>query len=204
MNFCLPGAIQSEQGRSSIRRALDLAGKFARAFALFFCLALFAGCQTGPPREHRNFRRPDLVEITNLDAAIRLDIRYATSNNFLHRPVYKQARAFLQRPAAEAVVRANRALKPKGYGLMIFDGYQPWDITKLFWDSASDYERKIQFVANPKRGSRHNRGCAVDLTLYDLQTGNEVPMPSEYDEFSERAFPTYQGGTAEGDRKSVV
>jgi D-alanyl-D-alanine dipeptidase len=124
-----------------------------------------------------------------------LDIRYATTNNFLHRPVYAQARAFLQRPAAEAVVRAHQVLKPKGYGLLIFDGYRPWSVTKLFWESASEAERKIEFVANPRKGSRHNRGCAVDLTLFELGNGAEVKMPSEYDEFSERAFPNYAGGT---------
>jgi D-alanyl-D-alanine dipeptidase len=158
---------------------------------------LLAGCQSGPPKEQGNFRHPDLVEITNLDPTVHLDIRYATSNNFLHRPVYQQARAFLQRPAAEAVARANQALKPQGFGLVIFDGYRPWSVTKTFWDSASAYERKIEFVANPRKGSRHNRGCAVDLTLYDLKSGREVPMPSEYDEFSPRAFPDYAGGSVE-------
>jgi len=158
---------------------------------------LLPGCQSGPPKERGNFRQPDLVEITNLDSTIHLEIHYATSNNFLHRPVYAQARAFLQRAAAEAVARASQKLKAQGFGLMIFDGYRPWSVTKIFWDSASSYEREIEFVANPRKGSRHNRGCAVDLTLYDLKTGKEVPMPSEYDEFSKRAFPDYQGGSAE-------
>ena len=170
--------------------------KFRFSIALLTA-ALIVGCQSGPPKESGNFRQTDLVEITKLDPSIRLDIRYATTNNFLHRPVYKQARAFLQRPAAESVVRAHQALKAKGYGLMIFDGYRPWSVTKIFWDSASDEQRKIEFVANPKNGSRHNRGCAVDLTLFDLKTGLEVKMPSEYDEFSERAFPNYTGGTPE-------
>src|SRR5204862_1277177 len=78
---------------------------------------LLAGCQTGPPREKGNFRKPDLVEIVKLDATIHLDIRYATTNNFMGRPVYRRARAFLQRPAAEALVRAHQSLKAKGYGL---------------------------------------------------------------------------------------
>jgi D-alanyl-D-alanine dipeptidase len=155
------------------------------------------GCQSGPPKEPGKFRPSELVEIRKLDPEIRLDIRYATTNNFLHRPVYKQPRAYLQRPAAVAVVRAQHAFKAKGYGLLIFDGYRPWSVTKLFWDQASESERKIEFVANPAKGSRHNRGCAVDLTLFDLATGKEVKMPSEYDEFSDRAFPDYQGGTAE-------
>jgi D-alanyl-D-alanine dipeptidase len=170
-------------------------------FRSFFLVLLTAGfltaCQSGPPKEKGDFLKSDLVEIVDLDPEIHLDIRYATTNNFLHRPVYRQARAFLQRPAAVSVVRAQHALKPKGYGLLIFDGYRPWSVTKLFWDSASDAEREIEFVANPKKGSRHNRGCAVDLTLYDLKTGQEVKMPSEYDEFSERASPNFQGGDAE-------
>jgi zinc D-Ala-D-Ala dipeptidase len=158
---------------------------------------LLAGCQHVPPRESGQFRETDLVELVKLDPTIRLDVRYATTNNFLHRPVYNQAKAFLQRPAAEALVRAQRMLKAKGYGLVLFDGYRPWSVTKIFWDSASTEERRIEFVANPRKGSRHNRGCAVDLSLVDLGTGSEVKMPSGYDEFSERAFPTYQGGTPE-------
>jgi len=158
---------------------------------------LLAGCQHGPPKESGPFREAELIEVVLLDPSVRLDIRYATTNNFLHRPVYAQPRAFLQRPAAEALVRAHRALKARGYGLVLFDGYRPWSVTKIFWDSASAEERKIEFVANPRKGSRHNRGCAVDLSLFDLKTGAEVTMPSGYDEFSERAFPSYTGGTRE-------
>jgi D-alanyl-D-alanine dipeptidase len=147
------------------------------------------------PREKGNFRKSELVELIKLDPTIKLDIRYATSNNFLGRPVYKEARAFLQRPAAEALLRAHRKLRERGYGLLVFDGYRPWSVTKLFWDSTP--QDKKQFVANPSQGSRHNRGCAVDLTLYDLRTGEEVEMPSGYDEFSDRAYPNYSGGTQE-------
>ncbi|HEY2951398.1 MAG TPA: M15 family metallopeptidase [Verrucomicrobiae bacterium] len=164
---------------------------------LLLITLLLAGCQHGPPKESGQFREAELVELVRLDPTLRLDIRYATTNNFLHRPVYAQARAFLQRPAAEALVRAQRALNAKGYGVVVFDGYRPWSVTKLFWDSASAEERRIEFVANPRKGSRHNRGCAVDLSLLDLKTGAEVQMPSGYDEFSERAFPNYAGGTAE-------
>jgi len=163
----------------------------------WFVALLLTGCQTGPPRESGDFRETDLVEILKLDPAIRLDIRYATSNNFMHRPMYRQARAFLQRPAAEALVRVNRSLQSRGFGLLVFDGYRPWSVTKAFWDAASESERKIEFVANPRKGSRHNRGCAVDLSLFDLTTGAEVKMPSTYDEFSEPAFPNYAGGTTE-------
>jgi D-alanyl-D-alanine dipeptidase len=158
---------------------------------------LLAGCQHGPPKESGEFRPSDLVEIIQLDSTIRLDIRYATTNNFLGRTVYSQAHAFLQRPAAEALVRAHQKLRAKGYGIVVFDGYRPWTVTKIFWDSASDAERKIEFVANPRKGSRHNRGCAADISLFDLSTGKEVVMPSGYDEFSERASPGYVGSTAE-------
>lgn len=185
--------VASRSASSSTPRAASLKA----AVALISCWFLWTGCQHGPPRESGVFRDSDLVELTNLAPELHLEIRYATTNNFMHRPMYAQARAFLQRPAAEAVVRADRALRAQGYGLLIFDGYRPWAVTKAFWDAASDAERKIEFVANPRKGSRHNRGCAVDLTLYDLKTGGEVVMPSAYDEFSERAYPTYAGGPPE-------
>jgi D-alanyl-D-alanine dipeptidase len=147
-----------------------------------------------PPHEAGNFRKAELVELTTLDPAIHLDIRYATENDFLGTPVYTQARAFMQRPAAEALVRALHKLKPLGYGLLIHDAYRPWYVTKIFWD-ATPPEGKI-FVADPAQGSRHNRGCAVDLTLYDLATGKPVEMPGTYDEMSPRSFPDYPGGTS--------
>ena len=147
-----------------------------------------------PPQEQGNFREPDLVELAALDPSIHLNIRYATSDNFLGTPVYTQARAFLQRPAAEALVRALHRLKPYGYALLIHDGYRPWYVTKIFWD-ATPPEGKI-FVADPAEGSRHNRGCAVDLTLYEIATGKPVQMPGTYDEMSRRSFPDYVGGTS--------
>ena len=147
-----------------------------------------------PPRETGNFRASDLVEVTKLDSTIKLDMRYATTNNFMSTVFYSEARAFMQRPAAEAVVRAHRSLRPHGYGLLIYDAYRPWYVTKMFWDATPE-AMKI-FVANPAAGSRHNRGAAVDLTLYDLRTGQPVQTVSGYDEFSPRAFPEYPGGTS--------
>jgi len=152
-----------------------------------------AAVQT-PPREQGDFLPFDLVELVKLDPGIHLDIRYATANDFLGTPVYTQARAFLQRPAAEALVRAHRALAKHGYGLLIHDGYRPWYVTWIFWQATP--ADKHEFVADPAHGSRHNRGCAVDLTLYDLKTGRPAEMPSGYDEMSERAYPAYAGGTA--------
>jgi D-alanyl-D-alanine dipeptidase len=167
-------------------------------YALFFvalCLCGLRAFAQEPPKETGNFRKPELVELIKLDRTIKLDIRYATSNNFLGRPVYTEARAFLQRPAAEALVRANQNLRKKGYGLIIHDGYRPWSVTKTFWDATPD-DKKI-FVADPSQGSRHNRGCAVDLSLFDLKTGNEVVMTSGYDEMTERSHINYTGGTEE-------
>jgi CubicO group peptidase (beta-lactamase class C family)/D-alanyl-D-alanine dipeptidase len=153
-----------------------------------------AARKLSPPLEKGDFRAADLVEVALLDPTIKLDIRYAGSDNFLSTPVYASARAFLERPAAEAVVRANRALAREGYGLLIHDAYRPWYVTNVFWE-ATPPEGKI-FVADPAEGSRHNRGCAVDLTLYELATGRPVIMPSVYDEQSPRAFPDYPGGTS--------
>jgi len=147
-----------------------------------------------PPDEKGPFRKSDLVELRDLDPAVRLDIRYATPNNFLGAVVYTQARAFLQRPAAAALLRAVHRLQPLGFGVLIHDGYRPWYVTKIFWDATPE-SGKI-FVADPAQGSRHNRGCAVDLDLYDLKTNEPVDMTSLYDEMSPRAFPDYPGGTS--------
>jgi D-alanyl-D-alanine dipeptidase len=165
--------------------------KPVRPFAELLPLALAAM----PPVEPGEFRPADLVELTTLDPTIKLDIRYATPHNFLGTQLYSQARAFMQRPAAEALVRVQRALAKEGYGLLVHDAYRPWYVTKIFWDATPP--DKHDFVADPAAGSRHNRGCAVDLTLDDLKTGRPAEMPSLYDEMSERAYPTYTGGTAE-------
>ena len=160
------------------------------------CLILFsyAFAQNAPPKEE-NKREADLIELKKLSKSIKLDIRYATTNNFTGRRVYPEARAFLQRPAAEALVRVHNELKKKGLGIVIFDAYRPWAITKLFWQFVTLEQRK--YVADPAKGSRHNRGCAVDLSVYDLTTGKEIPMPSGFDEFTDRASPDYKGGTVE-------
>jgi D-alanyl-D-alanine dipeptidase len=176
--------------------------RFRRALLALVCAFAFLTAHaqqpqeaSQPPTEEGTFRAPDLVELIKLDPTIKLDVRYATANNFVGQPVYTEARAFLQRPAAEALVRAGRALRKKGYGLAVFDGYRPWSVTKLFWEvTPAD---KKQFVADPAKGSRHNRGCAVDLTLYDLKTGREVSMTGEYDEMSERSYANYKGGSPE-------
>jgi D-alanyl-D-alanine dipeptidase len=147
-----------------------------------------------PPVENGEFLNSDLVELIKLDPTIRLDVRYATTNNLFGSVFYAEPRAFMQRPAAESVVRAHRKLKPLGYGLLVHDAYRPWYVTKVFWD-ATPNEKKL-FVADPSKGSRHNRGCAVDITLYDLKTKKPVEMVSTYDETTDRAYPNYPGGTS--------
>lgn len=167
--------------------------KFSFALlVLFLILSFQAFAQEGPPKEE-NKREAKLVELITLDPSIKLDIRYATDNNFVGKKVYPEARAFLQKPAAKALVKVHQKLKKQGLGLVIFDGYRPWSITKLFWEVTSEDKRK--FVANPAKGSKHNRGCAVDLSVFDLKTGQLIDMPSGYDEFTERASPDYAGGT---------
>lgn len=167
--------------------------RFASLLFLVF-LAFPALAQDAPPKEQGNFRQPDLVELVKLDPGFKLDIRYATANNFVGEPVYTEARAFLQRSAALALVRAHDKARQQGYGLLIFDGYRPWHVTKLFWDKFPHFR---EYLGDPAKGSRHNRGCAIDLTLFDLKTGNEVPMPSGFDDFTDKAHPNYQGGTPE-------
>jgi serine beta-lactamase-like protein LACTB len=149
-----------------------------------------------PPEEKGAlFKKADLVDLAKLDDTLKFDIRYATADNFLGAPVYTSARAFLQRPAATALVRAHQKLREQGYGLLIHDAYRPWHITKLFFDATP--AQFHLFVADPQQGSRHNRGCAVDLTLYDVKAGKAVDMVSGYDEFSDRAYPDYLGGTSQ-------
>ena len=161
---------------------------------LFLGLLFLTGTTRSQPKLDAAHTRPaELVELTTFDPTLRLDIRYATKNNFMKRPMYKEARAFLQRPAAEALVRVQRSLRAKGFGLLIFDGYRPWTVTKQFWDETPP--EKHNFVANPKLGSKHNRGCAVDLSLLNLRTDKEIVMPSPYDDFTKKASPDYRGGT---------
>lgn len=136
-----------------------------------------------------------LVDLAAFDPTLRLDIRYATSDNFLGRPLYPQPRAFLQRPVAEDLQRAHRALAAEGFGLLIFDAYRPFSVTKLMWDLTPTARRG--FVADPARGSNHNRGCAVDVSLFVLATDQPAEMPSAYDEMTPRAGGGYAGGPAE-------
>ncbi|MGR4863479.1 M15 family metallopeptidase [Caulobacter sp. LARHSG274] len=146
-----------------------------------------------PPVETADHLPADLVDLASLDAPIRFDIRYAGSDNFMGLPLYERPAAYMQRPAAQALARAAKVLEAQGYGLLVHDAYRPWFVTWMFWEATPPEDH--MFVADPAQGSRHNRGCAVDLTLYDLETGKPVEMPSRYDEMSGRSYADFIGGT---------
>jgi len=148
-----------------------------------------------PPPQPPDRSAGELLDLATIGPRIKFDVRYATTDNFMGAVMYDGVRARLQRPAAEALGRVERALAARGVGLLIHDAYRPWYVTKIFWE-ATPPEQRV-FVADPANGSRHNRGAAVDLSLYDLVTGKAVPMVSGYDEFSPRAYPFYPGGTSE-------
>jgi D-alanyl-D-alanine dipeptidase len=176
-----------------------------RAVAAALVVLPVAACQPSRPDKDVPFLRTkpvgssaanpgELVELIKLDSQIRLDMRYATANNFTGRILYSQARAFMANAAAQALLRAHKRAQADGYGFAIFDAYRPWRVTKKLWDATPNGPKK-NYVANPKRGSRHNRGCAIDMTLYDLKTRQIIEMPSEFDDFSEKAHRDYATAT---------
>jgi zinc D-Ala-D-Ala dipeptidase len=140
-------------------------------------------------------RAADLAEVAQLDPTIRVRLAYATRSNFAGQIFYEAgAKLYLQRPAAQALARAAITLRRQGYGLLLHDGYRPWHVTKMFWDAMPEEGRL--YVANPARGSRHNRGAAIDLTLYDLKSGREVIMPSGVDEPAPKSYARAASGTS--------
>lgn len=122
-----------------------------------------------------------LIDLASLN--IPLDIRYATPNNFMKTTLYPVAKAYLRAPAANALADVQRELATQGIGIKVFDGYRPYRVTVAMWEPIKNPD----YVADPAKGSRHNRGAAVDLTLIDLKTGNELTMPTPYDDFTSRA-----------------
>jgi D-alanyl-D-alanine dipeptidase len=141
-----------------------------------------------------------LVEIKKAIPNIALDIKYATTDNFMKEVMYKQARAFGRKPVVDALKKVQEELNQQGLGLKIHDGYRPYEITVAFYKKASDKN----FVANPKFGSKHNRGCAIDLTLIDLKTGKELEMPTPYDSFERAAAANYEDVTAEAKKNRTL
>lgn len=168
----------------------------------FAALVLFAACATTiPTNEYGLAVVPDraayerlaardpgkrLVDLASL--GIPLDIRYATPDNFMKTTLYPVAKAYLRAPAAEALRNVQRELATKGVGIKVFDAYRPYRVTVAMWEPI----RNPDYVADPAKGSRHNRGAAVDLTLIDLATGEELPMPTGYDDFTPRAHHDFQ------------
>ncbi len=159
-------------------------------------LLLLAACATIPANQHGLRVVPDraayerlvrtdpdkrLVDLGTL--GFLLDIRYATENNFMKRQLYPVAKAYLRAPAASALANVQRELAARGLGIKVFDAYRPYRVTVAMWEPIKNPD----YVADPAKGSRHNRGAAVDLTLVDLKTGAELPMPTPYDDFTSRA-----------------
>lgn len=145
------------------------------------------------PVDPRATATPDLVDLAVFDPRLRFDIRYATSDNFMRRVLYPVARAMAQRPAAEALSRVQTRAEAESFGLLIHDAYRPWRITKMMWDETPEAQR--EFVANPATGSRHNRGCAIDLTLH--RGGVAVEMPSPFDDFTPAAYRSNMAASGE-------
>lgn len=153
-------------------------GFLSRAIVLGLLLAFIAiQCE----------RQPQLVELNKAIPGITLDIRYATADNFVGKVLYPSARCFLVKPAAKSLAKVQRDLQKQGYQIIVFDGYRPLSVQKIMWEIVSNPE----FVADPAKGSRHNRGYAVDVSLLDLN-GNPVLMPTPFDDFTEKARRDYQ------------
>jgi zinc D-Ala-D-Ala dipeptidase len=129
--------------------------------------------------------KKELVNLKVLIPNLVLDIRYATTNNFTKEQIYNLARAYARKPVAESLKKIQTELNKKGLGIKIFDGYRPYKATVRFYEVYHD----TTYVASPYRGSRHNRGCALDLTVIDLKTGEELKMPTGYDSFQKEAWP---------------
>ena len=146
-----------------------------------------------PRRAARVASRPppgcDLVDLQAVEASFVIDNRYATADNVTGRRLYPANVVFLERSAAERLARVQAELRERGLGLKVFDGYRPLAVQQALWKVKPD----PRYVADPARGSRHNRGSAVDVTLVDA-AGRELPMPSEFDEFGERSHLDYADG----------
>ncbi|HEX2059580.1 MAG TPA: M15 family metallopeptidase [Thermoanaerobaculia bacterium] len=159
--------------------------KPGRLLPLLFVLACATGLvvqdRAGYARSVRVDPDKQLVDLASL--GIPLDIRYATENNFMKKQLYPVAKAYLRAPAARALAEVQRELAAQGLGIKVFDAYRPYRVTVAMWEPIQNPD----YVADPAKGSRHNRGAAVDLTLIDLRTGAELPMPTPYDDFTPRA-----------------
>ncbi|MBO8128346.1 MAG: D-alanyl-D-alanine dipeptidase [Peptococcaceae bacterium] len=157
--------------------------KLERAVILVYTVGEF--------KDYRDFIEPMLVDVTDIDPTIMLDIRYATTNNFTGQKIYHQAKCYLVRDVAERLAKANRLLRRRGYRLKVFDGYRPMSAHRRLWDLAPDKD----YLADPRTGSKHSRGAAVDCTLVTLE-GKDVDMGSDFDDLSEKAHYSYDAISA--------
>jgi len=128
-----------------------------------------------------------LIDLEKFIPGIFVDVRYATENNFAKTKFYESEKVFLRLPAAVALKKIQKELLKKNLSLKIFDAYRPYSVTEKMWEFVHD----DRYAASPKTGSRHNRACAVDVTLVDLQTKTELEMPTPYDDFTEKAHHDY-------------
>lgn len=170
--------------------------RIALACALLLSIA---GCRTTDNHSERQLRHAGLVEVAEVVPDAVLDIRYATTDNFTGQAVYPSSRCFLNRDAAHALALVQKDLKSQGFRLKVFDGYRPLSVQRRFWAILPNPD----FVADPAVGSRHNRGFAVDVSLVTLD-GLEVPMPTAFDDFSERAHPDYPDIPEEAARNRAI
>jgi D-alanyl-D-alanine dipeptidase len=140
---------------------------------------------------------PDMkmIELKSIIPELKYDLRYATTNNFMNRRMYpwRTKKTFLRAPAANALLGVQKELNAKGLGLKIFDAYRPYAVTVKFWELVRD-ER---YVANPAKGSGHNRGIAVDLTIINLKTGQELDMGTGFDNFTDTAHHDFKSLSSE-------
>jgi D-alanyl-D-alanine dipeptidase len=172
--------------------------------AAWLCLLIAAAAaRAEPPPVVRDAQAPavrELVNLETLNAGFRFDLRYATPNNFVHATLYPVARAYLHRDAAKALVEVQHELSEQDLGLKIFDAYRPLSVQQRMWELIHD-ER---YVSNPAlNAGRHTRGTAVDLTLVDRE-GHELPMPTPFDDFTERAHRDAAGIPADAARDSKL
>ncbi len=144
------------------------------AGVFLLAVAAFLHCKQAPSA--------DLVDLRALDSTIVVELKYATPENFVGQTLYGANACYLRRSTAERLVRVQRRLRAQGMGLKVYDCYRPLSVQWRMWELVPD----TRYVADPRKGSRHNRGAAVDVTLVDAN-GHELLMPSAFDDFSERA-----------------
>ncbi|TGL23822.1 D-alanyl-D-alanine dipeptidase [Leptospira yanagawae] len=177
-------------------RVFICAQMFIKSFIIHFFFLTFLSCsiQSEEPQlivfEKKAYQEsiakdPNRV-LVNLESIpnIVLEIRYATVNNFTGKKIYTTGKAYARKRVAEALRKAQMEFLKQGYAIQIYDAYRPYDATVMFYELIKD----TRYVASPKTGSRHNRGCAIDLTLVDSKTKQELQMPTEYDSFEKAAW----------------